>query len=476
MTRSATPSRPDFSTPRPFWDHLADHGGALALLDPHSGLELTYRALAAAVDAVAERLAHPGKRLVLLRADNGIDCIVALLAALRASHALFLVGRSAPTGAVLRLLDEYRPDLVISDASGAPSGDRWRAPSALYGRLTCTAARAEADAEPREDLALILSTSGSVGSPKSVRLSRSNVAANAGQIAQALHIRPGSRAALSLPLAYTYGLSVLTSHLLAGGVLVVQDRSVIDPLFWRGCAAGAVETLPTVNFILDFMAGPRWPDLRPPALKAVTHSGSRIGAKAVQWLDEVTRQGTLDAFKMYGMTEGTARLSVLPSEDFPAHPYSVGRPVPGGAFEIEADGQIIYRGPNVMMGYAETRADLALGDQLQGRLETGDTGRLDEDGRLTVTGRLHRFAKILGLRLNLADMEDYLSRDGEAAVVSDDQRIVVYHTLAPEAPLGTLRASFCAEFRLPPQMVAWRRLERLPRAQSGKILYGELAC
>jgi long-subunit acyl-CoA synthetase (AMP-forming) len=224
------------------------------------------------------------------------------------------------------------------------------------------------------------------------------------------------------------------------------------------------------------MADPRWPGLRPPSLKTITHSGSRLSAKATDWLGQEARRGGLQTIKMYGMTEATARLSVLPAEDFPAHAGAVGRAVAGGGFEIDAGGQIVYHGPNVMMGYAESRADLSLGDQLQGRLETGDTGWLDECGRLTITGRLRRFAKILGLRLNLADMEDYLSGMVDAAIVSDDRRIVVYLALAPQTPIDALRAKFCAEFRLPPQTVDWRRLDRLPRAETGKVLYHQLAC
>jgi acyl-CoA synthetase (AMP-forming)/AMP-acid ligase II len=471
MPEPATPSL-TADCYRPFWDHLADHGDNLALLEPRSGRALSYRALAQVVDAVAVRLGRRSRRLVLMRADNSIDSTVALLAVLRAGHVLFLIDRGTPAIAVARLAQDYEVDMAIWDPVGGCMSLEWSA-SPAYGRMVCADLRAGSGAFPN-DLTLILSTSGSTGSPKAVRLSKANLAVNAWQIAQALHIRPGTRTALALPLAYTYGLSVLTSHLLNGGVLVLLDRPVLDPEFWKACAAAAVETLPAVTFTLEVMSDPRWMALRPPRLKTVTHSGSRLTSRIGQWLDEESRRSELSVFKMYGMTEATARMSVLPAKAFSAHAESVGLPVPGGAFEIDANGQVIYRGPNVMMGYAGTRTDLANEDQLRGRLETGDLGRLDEAGRLIITGRLQRFAKVLGLRQNLADMEDYLSRTVETAIVSDDQSIVVYHTLGAASLQESIKTKFCAEFRLPPQLVVWRRLDRLPRAESGKILYAQL--
>ena len=93
-------------------------------------------------------------------------------------------------------------------------------------------------------------------------------------------------------------------------------------------------------------------------------------------------------------------LAILPAERLPEKVGSVGFAIPGGSVAID-DGEIVYRGPNVMMGYAECRADLALGDTQGGTLRTGDLGHIDEDGCLWITGRIKREAKLFGLRVNL---------------------------------------------------------------------------
>jgi hypothetical protein len=179
---------------------------------------------------------------------------------------------------------------------------------------------------------------------------------------------------------------------------------------------------------------------------------------------------------MYGQTEATARMAYLPPELAAAHPDRVGVPVPGGTFEIRplsdqpatpGVGEIVYRGPNVMMGYAESVRDLERGAELT-ELATGDLGRIDEHGLLEIVGRRSRMAKLFGLRVDLARIEQQLAARGvTAACASDDARLVV----AVESRADGVRELVAEIASLPPRSVDVAVYARIPRLASGKPDY-----
>jgi long-chain acyl-CoA synthetase len=131
-----------------------------------------------------------------------------------------------------RLARAYRPALVLSPGTLAiPEG--WTPESSPVPGYLAALADRPADPVAHQDLALLLTTSGSTGSPKLVRLAARNLASNAHRIAEYLGLGPGERAVQSLPMHYSYGLSVLNSHLVAGGTVVLTPHSFMRPEFWR---------------------------------------------------------------------------------------------------------------------------------------------------------------------------------------------------------------------------------------------------
>jgi acyl-CoA synthetase (AMP-forming)/AMP-acid ligase II len=170
---------------------------------------------------------------------------------------------------------------------------------------------------------------------------------------------------------------------------------------------------------------------------------------------------------MYGQTEASPRIAYLPPERLAEKAGSIGIAIPGGALRI-ADGELIYTGPNVMLGYAESREDLARGDVQGGVLATGDLGHVDDDGFFFVTGRAKRIAKVYGQRINLDEVEAAV--EGPAGAVAGDDRIDVF---AERADATDARA-LAARFRLPPRALRLHAIERLPVQASGKVDYGAL--
>ncbi|MDU0315609.1 non-ribosomal peptide synthetase [Phycicoccus sp. M110.8] len=404
MSSFPTPSH-ETTRPRPasrFAAALAEHGDRCAVWTPEG--PLTYADLTARVQDAGSALGT-GRRLVLLAAENSLDFLVTYLGALASGHVPLVVPGDRPQHHA-SLVERYSPDVVASrDGAG------WQV----------THRSAEPAHELHPDLALLLPTSGSTGSPKLVRLSHENLDSNALAIAEALRTRPGDRAATTLPLHYCYGLSVAHSHLAVGASLVLTDLSVVDPCFWRLVDDAGVTTLAGVPHTFELLDRSGFAERHHPSLRVVTQAGGRLAPDAVRRYATLGRSRGWDLFVMYGQTEATARMAVLPPELLDSHAETVGLPVPGGRFrldplsELECGlGELVYSGPNVMLGYAEHPGDLARGRDVT-ELRTGDLGHLRADGTVEVVGRRSRFAKVVGLRIDLDRAERDLAEAGVRA-------------------------------------------------------------
>ncbi len=450
-----------------FWERLRDHGARPALVAGDA--TVTYAELADRVDVLRARLGTT-RRLVLLTGGNDVDSVVGYLAALAGGHPVVLVPGDNP-GNLAAVRDAYDPDVVL----GAGHVDERREGTAH-------------DLHP--DLALLLSTSGSTGSPKLVRLSAGNVAANATAIASYLGIRPDDVAATTLPLHYCYGLSVLNSHLVAGAALALTELSVVDPCFWDLVRDRRVTTFAGVPYTFDLLDRVGFAEMDLPSLRYVTQAGGRLAPSRVLGYAELGRRRGWDLVVMYGQTEATARMAYLPSDLAVAVPGSIGVPVPGGSFSLEPlperplpsagdpeVGELVYEGPNVMLGYAESPDDLALG-RVVTRLHTGDVARRRPDGLYEVIGRRNRFAKVFGLRVDLDQVERVYGARGHVvhctSTAHDDggERLVLaVDASARGADPDELVAIAKDSFGMPPRAVTVLALGEVPRLPNGKPDY-----
>ena len=440
----------------PFARSLAAHGDRTAIITADG--PVTYRELAARVDRTVRRLGRE-RRLVLLVGANTPDALVVHLAALAAGHPVLLVPGDHPE-AVQSLIDAYDPDVVAR-----PDGGEW----VLDERRSVSAHTLH------PDLALLLSTSGSTGSPKLVRLSHENLQSNAESIAEYLGIRDTDRAATTLPMHYCYGLSVIHSHLLRGAGLILTSLSVADSCFWELFQTCRGTTFAGVPYTFDLLDRVGFDTMELPHLRYVTQAGGRLAP------DRVARYATLghaagwELFVMYGQTEATARMAYLPPHLAETRPECVGMPIPGGSFRLHPlpdrpgveTGELVYAGPNVMLGYAHSPEDLGLGRTVD-ELATGDIARLSPDGLYEIIGRRSRFVKILGLRIDPEQVEAMLARHGVTALCAGDDEALVIAAAAGETDARRIRKLVTSECGLPARAVQVRIVAELPRLASGK--------
>jgi acyl-coenzyme A synthetase/AMP-(fatty) acid ligase len=335
-----------------------------------------------------------------------------------------------------------------------------------------------------DGLAVLMATSGSTGSPMMVRQSSMNVASNAESIVDSLGLTADDRALTTLPMNYTYGLSIINSQLHCGGSLVMTDASVMDRPFWTTAVDSRATYFGGVPYTYEMLARLGVERLRGSSIRMLTQAGGRLNPEVVRRLQSECNSIGIDFVVMYGQTEATARMSVLNSQSVAAKPGSIGRPIKGGSFRVidpesgremgfGETGELEYTGPNVALGYAENADHLSKGDEFHGRLLTGDLARFDEDGDFFIVGRRKRFVKLFGNRVSLDHVENSLRELGfENACTGDDDRLTV-HVLDADR-IDEIRAVTQNLVSVHKSAIVVRLTPDIPRNEAGKILYSSL--
>jgi acyl-coenzyme A synthetase/AMP-(fatty) acid ligase len=448
-----------------------------------SGQTLTGPELQSAVDDVADKLAALPPGVLLAAMPVTLAAVLRYLGALRAARAVALIDPGRPPD---KLVTCFRPAAVLG-------ADPLVNPPAGYAMADLAGpAWTRRDPEgvtPHRDLAVLLPTSGSTGSPRFVRLSRAAINANASAIAGVLGIGHDDVAPTSLPLHYSYGMSVLNSHLLAGATVVIEDSGLLSRSFWQAVADYRITSLAGVPHHYRMLRRLRFDPAEHPSLRTLTQAGGALPTDLVAQFHDAMAAVDGRLFVMYGQTEAAPRMSTFPVHLLPAKIGSVGCPLPGGQFTVrhpdgaETDrpgvaGEVVYAGPNVMLGYAVSEADLARGDDCDGVLATGDLGHLDADGCLWLTGRLARIGKVFGHRVSLDDLEQLvrsagLGLDAVGAVPAGD-RVTLYVEGADQRATTAAARALADRLRMHVSGFDVRGIESLPLLSSGKIDYRAL--
>ncbi|WP_243351315.1 AMP-binding protein [Stenotrophomonas acidaminiphila] len=452
-----------------FWQ--LPHGERTALIEGRR--TLSYRELAGLADDLAGLL--PGGRgMGILAMPSTIEAVALYLGALRSARQVpLLVQADTDPELLAALVDCYTPEWLALPGP-APRGYTTVHAGA---RLSIHVRDAATGAAPHPELAVLLSTSGSTGSSKLVRLSAQGLASNAASIVAYLGLTADDRAITTLPLAYSFGMSILNSHLACGGCVVLSEDSLMTREFWEAARGNAVTSLSGVPATYEILRRMGLARLQLPGLRMLTQAGGRLRDELVRHFAESARDHGLQFFVMYGQTEASPRISYVPPERLLDKIGSIGIPVPGGRMHVDGDsGELVYEGPNVMMGYATSRGELAAADQQHGVLRTGDLARVDADGFHYITGRAKRFLKMSGNRVNLDEVEAMLSAalGRQIACSGSDDDLVVFSHGGEAAPLDEVRRLVQARYKLFGGLVRCIHLEALPLLSNGKIDYPSL--
>lgn len=427
------------------------------------------------------------RTICFILCENRADILLFYLAVLRMDAVpLLLDGNIAPE--VLReLIENYQPSHLLS-AINHPEINQMVLNMGCIELITTENVLYRFDwpelTPLHPDLALLLTTSGSTGSSKVVRLSKKNLQSNAEAIAEYLELEEKDRPVTTLPMSYTYGLSVIHSHLLVGATLLLTTKSVTERGFWEFCQKNKGTSLAGVPYTYEMMNRLKIGLEQYPDIKTLTQAGGHL-SEMLQ--EKYASQDRRRFVIMYGQTEATARMAYLPPEDIRRKSGSIGIPIPGGAFElVDTDGsridgncksgELVYTGPNVAMGYAVCARDLAKGDEWQGKLHTGDLARRDAEGYYYIVGRESRFVKLYGYRVSLDEIENNLLAHFQgssfACIGHDEYKDVVIFTTKTASKKKDAVIDILVELtRLPSSVFKVYAIDRIPMNASGKKDY-----
>lgn len=338
--------------------------------------------------------------------------------------------------------------------------------------------------------ALLISTSGSSGNPKAVMLSTANLQSNCQSILSYLPMQANDVAITSLQFHYSFGLSILNTHLAIGATLVLTEHSLLAREFWQLVKQHKVTSLSGVPFHYQMLQRLRIERMDLPHLRYLTQAGGKLDPNSVVFFAQLAQERNWPFFVMYGQTEATARIAYVPAELIAKHPDVIGQAIPNGQLKIkditsqtwisnnEEEGELWYFGDNIMLGYAEQAADWQHANLPLPALSTGDLACWTSSGLIKITGRISRFVKIRGKRLQLDHLERTLAKNGlEIYCCGQDDKLFFAFTVSvtnQQTYKKSIQDFASNELALHPSLWAAVAVAAIPYLGNGKVDYIEL--
>lgn len=406
-----------------FWNNLSNFANNIAVVDTNANQSYSYNDIGIEVENLLQRLKQRSKGLFFLFTTNNSESIITYLASLQSGSAVLLLDEKLNNEIRSDLVQNYKPDFIITSNNLALEDYTH---TFDFHSLKYFKRKKDIEQKIYPGLAVLLSTSGTTGSPKLVKLSYKNIQSNAESISEYLKIDENEKPITTLPFNYSFGLSIINSHLLKGSTIVLTEKTVFFRDFWNLFNEHKCTSFAGVPYTYTMLKRIGFEKIDLPTLKYFTQAGGKLSEEFIKHFNDYAIKNNKRFFVMYGQTEATARITYVPSEKLSNKIGSIGISIPGGELKIINDGvevnepnevgEIVYKGDNVMLGYAETLVDLSKGDELKGVLLTGDLGYKDEDGFFFVTGRMKRFIKIFGLRINLDEVQKMIENHFKISV------------------------------------------------------------
>jgi acyl-CoA synthetase (AMP-forming)/AMP-acid ligase II len=488
-----------------------ERGDRIAIIDGPTGRRITYAELADAVDRVAGGLDARG---------FGKGDVLALVAPNLPEYAVVFHAVSRVGGTVTTVNPTYGTDEIAYQFSDA--GATLAVTIGMFAQQVATAAEAtdvtdvfvlggdggvgqpftalvgepftgEVEIDAREDVAVLPYSSGTTGMPKGVMLTHHNLVSNLRQCVAGTDIEEESETVIAvLPFFHIYGMQVLMNSTLAlGNTLVTMPRFELEQFLTLVEQHRVTQAFVVPPIVLALAKHPAAAKADLTSLQTVTSGAAPLGAELAAAAQE--RVGGGEVVQGYGLTETSPVTNISPAGA--SRPGTVGVLVPNMEMRIvdaesgddvgtDADGEVWFRGPNVMKGYLGRAEETGQMLDADGWLHTGDIGRVDADGYLTITDRLKELIKYKGFQVPPAELEALLiTHPGVADVavigVPDEEAGELPKAFVVRAPGSEVSEeeliSFSAEHVASYKQVRHVAfIDEIPKSAAGKILRREL--
>lgn len=454
----------------------------IALVDEF-GNQLTYGQLSAESESLAA--AVDGRCLVFSLCRNAVGAVIGYTGFVDNGITPVQLSAHLEMGLLDKLIESYKPSYLWmpKDQTGRFSGL-----DIVYSAYDyCLLKTESGKGYPLHDeLGLLITTSGSTGSPKLVRQSYTNLLDNAMSITEYLELDSSERPITTLPMNYVYGLSVINSHFLVGATLLLTDKGLMQKEFWSFLKEQEATSFGGVPYTYEMLDKLCFYRMELPSLRTMTQAGGKLTPELHEKFAAYAAEKGKKFVVMYGAAEATSRMGYLPAERTLEKKGFMGIAIPGGKFIlVDADGkeitesnktgELVYEGRNVTLGYAECGEDLIKGDERNGRLKTGDMAWFDGDGYYYIVGRKKRFLKIYGNRVSLDEIDRLIKGEFEIEAASGGVDDHMYIFVTEDKDAERVRDFVIEKTKLNPAAFKAMVIDEIPKNDSGKTLYSELA-
>ncbi len=445
------------------------------------GTKYSYRGLLSIIDEIFKYI--NSRSLVFCLTQNSLGSLVGYLAFLQNKIVPLMLNSDLESELLNNLITTYKPEYLWLPQKAKNSINNAKLILDVFD-YSLIQLPSYKKTVLHDDLGLLLTTSGSTGSPKLVRLSYENIFSNAQSISKYLAIDEKEKPITTLPMNYSYGLSIINSHIINGATILLTNSSLIEREFWSFFKTYKATSLSGVPYTFEILKKLNFFKMNFPHLKTITQAGGKLNDELNFEFSKFCKYEGKRFFVMYGQTEATSRMSYLPYEYSTEKCGSVGIAIPDGEFSLidkngitieedEKEGELVYKGKNVSMGYAMNREDLAKGDQNKGVLLTGDLAKRDLDDYYYIVGRKKRFIKLFGNRVNLDDIERLVKNEvSDCATSGRDDELIIYIT--DKSKLKKIEKYILEKTNINRKGFKIEYISKIPKNPSGKTIYSQL--
>jgi len=453
----------------PLFKNIHKYNSKICLIDKH-GKNYLYRDIIKKSEFLASKIST--KKLIFFLASNDVESVSAYLGLYKKGVVQMLIDPNIKKNSLNQLIKNYLPEYLFVPKS-------YRINSLNYKLLKTFKLNKiykvikNKNYNLYKDLGILLPTSGSTGSKKYVRISHSNLEDNTKNITKFLKITNIDRAITTMPFFYTYGLSIINTHLNNGASILVTDQKIVEKKFWENFKKNKITNFGGVPYFYEILQKLKFNTMKLPYLKYFTQAGGHLDVDLVNYFYDYSKKNKIKFIIMYGQTEATSRMAYLPFRYIKKKIGSIGIPIPNGKISIDArNSEIIYKGKNVSLGYAQNYKDLGKGDKNKQILKTGDIGIKDKDGFFYIKGRKSRMVKIYGHRVNLDELEVLLKNLGiKCACISFEKKIIIFYNQRVVAKIIKIISNYTT---LNLNYFKMNYIKKFPINENNKISYRNL--
>lgn len=459
-----------------FFQKIRKYESNICLVDENSKV-YTYRTVFNIAEKNTKNLKE--RSLIFVLAENDIEFITNYIGFLAKGLVPMLIDPKIEIELLRNLIKNYLPSYIFLPISKKISFENYQ--EFIYlKKYKILKTKKKINYLINKSLALLLSTSGSTGSKKFVRISHQNINDNTKNIVQYLKIKKNQRTITTMPPYYTYGLSIINTHLYAGASIFVTKMSVVEKEFWRKFQEQKVTSFGGVPYFYEIIKKINFDKMIFPYLKYFTQAGGPLNIELTKYFMNYAEKKNINFIIMYGQVEATSRMTYLPYKLLRKKIGSIGRPIPGGKIFLKSEknnndkkGEIIYKGKNVSLGYSTNYKDLEKGDENKGILKTGDLAKKDKDGYFFITGRKSRNVKLFGHRVNLDEIEKILQRKGyECLCLGQDNKVTIFSE--KDTNIKEIISYLSKIMKIHYNCFNFKFIKKFPMNSNNKISYKEL--